>query len=176
MKIKTLELARCALFSALMCISAWITVPSPVPFTLQSLVLMLSCALLGGRKATLSTALYIALGAVGLPVFSGFAGGIGVLFGASGGFIMGFVAVTLFMWAADGFAQRSTAALALSLAASLVILYAVGTVYYAFVYLRAEPASVGAVLAVTVLPFLIPDLIKLALAVILTKRLKKHLI
>lgn len=161
--------------TALTVVTAWITVPSPIPFTLQTFAVLLSCGLIGGKRATVSVLIYIALGAVGLPVFSGFTAGAQVLFGATGGYVIGFLAMTLFMWSVGRLASRSTLTLAVAMTGALFICYAVGVIWYAFVYASGETASVGAVITATVLPFVIPDAVKLVLAVTLTKRLKKHL-
>lgn len=174
MNTKTTETVRIAVCAALITVTAWITVPSPVPFTLQTFAVLLSCGLIGGKRATVAVLTYTVLGAVGLPVFSGFTGGISVLFGATGGYIIGFSVMTLFMWCAERFASRSVAALTLSMACALILCYVVGVLWYAFIYASGEN-SVGAVITATVLPFVIPDVFKLALAVTLTKRLKKHL-
>ncbi len=176
MKIKTVHVSRTALLASLMCISAWIAVPAPVPFTLQTFVLMLSCGLFGGRLAALAVLLYMALGVVGLPVFSGFSGGVGALLGPSGGFVIGFFAFALFMWVAERFTSRSREGVVISMLISLLILYAFGVTHYVLIYSKGNVASVGGVIASTVLPYVIPDLLKLILALTLTERLKKHIL
>lgn len=176
MNIKTKDTVRIAMFGALHAVTAWITVPSPIPFTLQTFSVLLSCGLISGKLASVSVLLYILLGAVGLPVFSGFTGGAGVLFGATGGYIIGFLGMTLFMWSAERFASRSSLTLALSMAVSVIVCYAVGAAWYVTVYSSGELTSTGAVLTSTVLPFVIPDALKLILAVMLTKRLKKYVV
>ena len=75
---------------ALLAVSAMVTVPlGPVPFTLQTLVLAMLPAILGGRGAVAAVGLYLLAGALGLPVFSGFSGGVGQLLGPTGGFLWG---------------------------------------------------------------------------------------
>ena len=80
-----------ALTAAIIAVCAWITVPGPVPFTMQTFGVFLALRLLGGKRGSISVALYILLGAAGLPVFSGFKAGIGVLIGPTGGYILGFI-------------------------------------------------------------------------------------
>ncbi len=87
------SIALCGLFIALFAVSAGISVPlGPVPFTLQTFVLVLAVCVLGVGEVAAATIGYLVLGAVGLPIYAGFAGGLGVLFGPLGGFIFGFAA------------------------------------------------------------------------------------
>ena len=98
MKSKTISL--CGLFAAMMAICAWISIPVfDTAITLQSFALVLAMLLLGGKWATATVTVYLMLGAVGLPVFSGFQGGFGALLGPTGGYLWGFLAATLIYWA-----------------------------------------------------------------------------
>ena len=84
------HMARAALFAALMAVCAWISIPvPPVRFTLQTLAILTALGLLGGRWGCVSIGIYLLLGLVGLPVFSGFRGGIGALLDATGGIVQG---------------------------------------------------------------------------------------
>ena len=86
------SIAQCGLCCALLACSAWVTIPfGPVPFTLQTLAVALVPQVLARREAVFTVAAYLVLGAIGLPVFSGFQGGIGVLAGPTGGFLWGFL-------------------------------------------------------------------------------------
>ena len=87
-----------ALFAVLLTVCAWISVPLPVPFTLQTFAIFAALGILGGRRGTWAVAVYLLLGAVGLPVFSGFRGGLGALLGTTGGYILGFLALALVYW------------------------------------------------------------------------------
>ena len=93
------DMVLCALFAAILAVSAWLTVPGEVPFTLQTFGVFAALGLLGGKRGTIAIALYLVLGAVGLPVFSGFRGGFGVLLGTTGGYIFGFLLSGLLYWA-----------------------------------------------------------------------------
>ena len=84
------ELCATALGAALMTICAWISIPAQVPFTLQTFAVFFVTALLGLKCGTLSVIVYLLLGAVGLPVFAGFKGGLGSLMGVTGGYLLGF--------------------------------------------------------------------------------------
>ena len=91
--MKTRDLTLIAVFAAVIAVCAWISIPAAVPFTLQTLGIFLAVGLLGGRRGTISVGVYLLLGAVGAPVFSGFNGGIGYLLGATGGYLLGFLAM-----------------------------------------------------------------------------------
>ena len=105
------SVARCGLCCALLACSAWISIPfGPVPFTLQTLVIMLLPQIMPAREALMTVAAYVLLGCAGLPVFSSFQGGAGVLLGPTGGFIWGFV-VSMVPGAALMRARRLPAAL-----------------------------------------------------------------
>ena len=96
---KALDLAYIALMAALIALCAWISVPlGPVPFTMQTFGIFAALGLLGGRRGTLAFLIYLLLGIVGLPVFSGSSAGAGVLFGATGGYLLGYLAAALLFW------------------------------------------------------------------------------
>ena len=97
MKIR--NMALCGLFAALLVLCAWLCVPvGDVAFTLQTFALALTLLLLGGKRGTVTVFVYLLLGTVGLPVFTGFQGGIGTLLGVTGGYIMGFLVWALLYW------------------------------------------------------------------------------
>ena len=85
------DMAYIALMAVVIALCSWISVPAAVPFTMQTFAVFCALLLLGGRRGTFAVALYILLGAFGLPVFSGFRGGIGALLGPTGGYIVGFL-------------------------------------------------------------------------------------
>jgi len=182
-KMKTSDLVLIGAFAALMTVCAWITVPATVPFTLQTFGVFAAFILLGGRRGTLAVLVYILLGAVGLPVFSGFKGGIGVLLGTTGGYIIGFIFSSLAMWGADTLIKKRevsgrTAKLMLGfleLLLGLFVCYAFGTAWFMVVFTRTKGA-VGLVTCLSwcVFPFIIPDLIKLTFALLLGTRIKKY--
>ena len=178
-KLQVRDLADIGLFAALMAVCAWISIPAPpplIPFTLQTMGVFLAVGLLGGKRGTIAVLVYILLGAVGAPVFAGFRGGMGSLTGLAGGYILGFLFTALVMWAMERLPGRRTWVLGASMVLGLAACYAFGTVWYMAVYAqRGESITLGAVLAVCVAPFLIPDGVKIALALLLTSRLKPHI-
>ena len=88
---KTYDMALTAMGAVMLAICSWISVPTAVPFTMQTFGLFFILDVLGGKRATGAVFVYILLGAAGLPVFAGFTGGVGVLAGATGGYIIGFL-------------------------------------------------------------------------------------
>lgn len=174
-KFHASSLAKTALGAVLICVTAWITVPSPVPFTLQTMGVFLVLLLLGGARGTASVLVYIAIGALGLPVFSGFRGGAGILLGATGGYIAGFLVAALLYWLITSVGRESPISRIIGMAAGMIICYALGTLWYAFGYASSGIAvGLGAALVQCVLPFLIPDAIKLVCAYTLASMIKRR--
>ncbi len=173
-KMKTLDMAYIGLFAVVITICSWISIPTVVPFTLQTFAVFLAVAVLGGKRGTLSVIVYVLLGAVGLPVFSGFKGGIGVLLNTTGGYIIGFIFSALLMWAFEKAFGKKAWALILSMILALALCYAFGTIWFMIVYANNVGAvGLSAVLGWCVIPFVIPDLIKIALAFILSIRISR---
>lgn len=167
---KILDMVYTAVFVALMAICAWISIPAPVPFTLQTFGVFVTVGILGGKRGSLSILIYLLLGAIGVPVFSGFRGGIQALLGATGGYIIGFLLSALAMWGMEKLLGKKTWALALSMVLGLLVCYAFGTIWFMVVYAQ-NSGAVGLMTALgwCVFPFIIPDIIKIALALLLTK-------
>lgn len=173
-KMKTLDMAYIGLFAVVIAICSWISIPTVVPFTLQTFAVFLAVAVLGGKRGALSVIVYVLLGAVGLPVFSGFKGGIGVLLNTTGGYIIGFIFSALLMWAFEKAFGKKAWALILSMILALALCYAFGTIWFMIVYANNVGAvGLSAVLGWCVIPFVIPDLIKIALAFILSIRISR---
>ncbi len=175
-KLKTQDLTLIALSAALISICAWISIPATVPFTLQTFGVFLTVAVLGGKRGTITVLVYILLGLIGLPVFSNFGAGPGTLFGMTGGYIIGFIFSALVMWAFEKFLGTKTWQLAIAMIVGLIVCYAFGTIWFIIIYSR-NVASIGLIsaLSMCVFPFIIPDLLKIALALFLSKRLRKAL-
>ena len=175
-RISVYDLVMVALFAALIAVCAWVTVPGSVPFTLQTMGVFLAVGLLGGKRGTASVLVYILLGAVGMPVFSGFSGGVGRLLGTTGGYIIGFLVAALAMWAMEAIFGKTKWVLPVSMLLGLLLCYAFGTIWFLVLYTQTKGAiSVASVLSMCVVPFIIPDLLKIALALLLTSRLKRFL-
>lgn len=167
-KIKIKKIAICALFTAVITACAWISVSTPfgvnLSFSLFGVCLVAFC--LGVKGGIAATVTYILLGAAGLPVFSQFTGGIGVLFGASGGFVFGFLIVTVLC----GIAKRSkTKAMRYLLAVtSVLICHTAGVLQFHFV----TNNGIGASFLYASLPFLIKDILLVFLASFVSNKIK----
>ena len=177
-----------AMGAVLITLCAWITLPLPaVPVTMQLFAVFAVLLFLGGRRGFFSILTYLLLGAVGLPVFSGFTGGFGVLLNTTGGYLLGFILLGLVYWGAEGLGYRTgkegagaakvRGLVQLSaLVLGLLLCYALGTIWFYAVYTRTEGAiSFGTILAWCVLPFVLPDLAKLLLAYGVTRALRRAL-
>lgn len=172
---KTYDMVYIAIFAVLMAICSWISIPMTVPFTLQTFGVFISVGILGGKRGTVAVLVYILLGAIGVPVFAGFSGGFGVLLNTTGGYIIGFLFSALVMWGIEKVFGRKPVMQILSMLVGLIVCYAIGTAWFMVVYSRANGAvGLGTVLGWCVIPFIIPDLVKIALAFVLSARLRQY--
>ena len=163
MKIR--NMAQIGLCAALICLCGFISVPAGAfVFTLQSFGVFFALFLLGGRRGCWAILTYLALGAVGLPVFSGGQGGLGALLGATGGYLWGFLLTGLTYWA------LSKRAAVLAAVAGMVVCYAAGTLWYGYQYLGGDLLAAA---AQCVLPYVLPDGVKITLAWLVAKKLKR---
>ena len=166
----TKKLTLCAVFAALTAVCSQIQIPlAVIPINLALFAVHLCAALREKRYAALSMAVYLLMGLVGLPVFVGFQGGAGVLFGRTGGYIIGYVAsayVTALLLEKVG---RAWWQAGLFMALGVLACYALGTVWY--MALTRSPLWLS--LTYCVFPFAPGDLVKTALAVLLAGRLEK---
>ena len=173
---RILDMTYIALGAVLIAAGAWITVPfSLIPFTMQTFAVFAVTLLLGGARATVSVPVYIALGLVGAPVFSGFRGGFGVLAGATGGYIVGFIAIPLIYWLAAKLFGEKYVVRILALVVGLAVCYLFGTVWYVIIFSGdAEKAGFAYALSVCVLPYIPVDLAKMALAFAVCAKTSKY--
>ena len=161
-------MTRVGLMAAVTAVAAQLAIPlpfSPVPFTLQVLAVILSGLLLGSRYGALAQAIYILVGAVGVPVFAQFHAGLGVVLGPTGGYLVSYplaaaVAGLAARGAADGTRDRALWVSFLWGTVGLVVIYALGATWLSAV--ADLPFAIA--LAQGVLPFVVFDLIKVALA------------
>ena len=171
-KMRTVDMVYIALFAVLMAVCSWISIPAAVPFTMQTFGVFLAVAVLGGKRGTLAILVYLLLGAGGAPVFAGFSGGISALVGSTGGYIIGFLFLALVMWLMERLLGKKTWVLAVSMVLGLVVCYAFGTAWFMVVYARTTGAiGLWTALGWCVFPYIIPDLAKIVLALMLSKRL-----
>lgn len=171
--MKAKNMALCGLFAAILAVCAWICVPvGDMVITLQTFGIFLTLGLLGGKRGSITIAVYLILGAVGAPVFSGFRGGLGALLGTTGGYIFGFMLTSLVYWLVTALNDAPPFRL-FAMVLGLLLCYSCGSIWYMTRYLNADGLTLGAVLLKCVVPYLIPDIIKVTLAWLLTRRLKR---
>jgi biotin transport system substrate-specific component len=176
--IKTGELIKTAVFAALLCAAAPFSVPvGPVPISLATLVIYIAAGVLGRAQATLAVFVYILLGAAGLPVFTGFSGGLFKLVGVTGGYILGYIPLAYISGSAGVGAREGASSLSRAGAyiAAMIIgtaaLYAIGTAWFMFI----SGNSLFGALAVCVLPFLVGDAAKIAAAAVIAPAVRRGL-
>lgn len=161
--METVRIARCGLSVALLAVASSISIPlGPIPFTLQTLVLTMLPIALGRRDAVVAVAVYLLLGGIGMPVFSGFSGGIASLAGPTGGFLWGFL---LGMACAAGVLglKRVPSGIreTLAIACLIAISYAAGTLQL----MAISGMGLAEALAAAVAPFVVADAVKAAVGV-----------
>ncbi len=184
---KTAYLVLCGLFAAITAICSFITIPlgfTPVPVNLATLAVFLAGGILGKKYGTISISVYVLLGAAGVPVFAGFKGGIGVLAGPTGGYIIGYIAAALVTGIfIDRFMEleirngknadmhnsvRQTALCAVSMIAGLMICYAFGTAWF----MISTGTPLWASMLSCVIPFLPGDAVKIFVGAVLVKKIR----
>lgn len=174
-KKKTSSIVFIAQFVVLITVCAWISIPTTIPFTMQTFAVFLAFAFLGGKRGTACVFAYLLLGFIGAPVFANFHSGIGAIMGAGGGYLLGWIASGLVFWLFEKLLGKGVWAQALSMLIGLFVCYLIGTLWFAFIYTQtAQPIGLWTALLTCVLPFLLPDLVKLALALWLSRRLKTY--
>lgn len=171
-KITTYQLAVTALMAAVMCILGPLSVPvGTVPFSLTNLAVFFAVYLLGTKLGATSVAVYLLLGAAGLPVFSAYSGGLVKLAGPTGGYLIGFLPMAilsgLFVQKSNGRPWISAAGMVLG----MLVDYILGTAWFVILM----KCGVWYALTVCVFPFLIVDGVKIALAVVFGSLLRRRL-
>lgn len=171
-----LDIVYIAMFTAIITVCAQISVPLGiiVPFTLQTLGIFVAAAMLGTKRGVLSVIVYILLGLVGLPVFAGFSGGISVLFGPTGGYIIGFVFTALVTGFITNKFGKKIWILIVSMIIGLLLCYVFGTAWFIILYnMQGKAMNLATALSYCVIPFLIADCLKIIVASVLVNRLDK---
>ena len=173
-RLSTADLTVIAVSTVLIAVCSWISIPSVVPFTLQTFAVFCVLETTGGRRGTLAIVVYLLLAALGLPVLHGFSGGPGAVLGTTGGYLLGFILVGLVYWLSEKLFGSKLPARIAALALGLLLCYAFGTAWFMTVYTRSSgPVCLETALGWCVFPFIIPDAVKLALAGLLASRLRR---
>ena len=160
----------CALFAAILCVLAPLSIPlGPIPLSLATFVIYMAASVLGWKLGGVTVILYITIGAIGLPVFSGFAGGFQKLAGVTGGYIIGYIPCAL----ATGFVIEKSGerlwSYPLGMAIGTILLYTLGTVWFSV----QTGNGIAAALLICVVPFLIGDSLKIVAATIVAPQVRK---
>lgn len=177
------DLVLISVSAALITICSWISIPlGPVPFTLQTLGILAVMLTVGGRRGTIAILVYLALGAVGVPVFAGFKGGIMSFIGPTGGFLIGFVFGALVYWLLEKLFLKKLMTTPvktwifgmLGFLVFEVVMYIVGVIWFMTVYAaQTGPVGLATVMSWCVIPFIIPDIVKMVVAVLIGERASK---
>ncbi len=185
MKNKSFDLAYIAIAAALISICSWITIPLPsgIPVTLQTFGVCTAAGILGFKRGTAATAVYIVLGLIGMPVYSAFRSGPATLFGNTGGYIIGFIFTAMITGIASDFLDKEGVKykkerfpLFMAMCSGVLICYAFGTLWFATVWAKSGDAvAISTILGWCVLPYIIPDIIKLILAVFISLPVKRFI-
>ena len=182
-KNKTYSIVLIAVSAALITICSWISVTiGPVPFTLQTMAVFAVLMIIGGTRGSIAVVIYLLLGLIGVPVFAGFKGGPASFLGPTGGFLIGFAAASL-IWLLleklfkDKFSTSAAKRILFGGISAVIceaVMYTIGVIWFMFVYgQQTGPIGLSAVLAMCVLPFIIPDIVKIVFAVIIGERVAK---
>ena len=176
MRNNTYRLVYTGIFAVLLAICSWISIPTVIPFTLQTFGVFLTVLLLGGRQGSIAISIYLLLGAVGIPVFSNFGAGLGYLLGNTGGYAIGFLFIALTVWLFEKIFGRKPVSMLLAMILGLLLCYTFGTFWFMNISMKGVGVSGWiSALAMCVFPFILPDLCKLILAYFISKRLKPML-
>lgn len=174
MREKINEICVTAVSVAFIVVCSWLTVPGGVPYTMQSFAVFTISALWGGRCGFFAVLSYILLGAVGIPVFSGMRGGLGVLFGETGGYLFGLLAGA-FVCGCICQKKKSIASTVGAMLLCLSLCYTFGCLWvYALFLKKQEARGLFVIIGRFVLPFVVPDLVKLVLSVGVVRALERR--
>jgi biotin transport system substrate-specific component len=167
MKIRNMVFT--AVFAAVLCVVSPLTIPiGPIPLSLATFAIYLAASTLDWKYGTLSVVVYVALGLVGLPVFSRFEGGIHKLVGPSGGFIVGYILMALAAGLILSRYPRKRWLYPVAMALGTVVLYGIGLAWFMY----STGSALGASLMACVVPFLPGDAIKITLVTLIAPRLR----
>lgn len=172
------EAAYIALCVALISVCAWISIPlGTIPVTLQTFAVPLIAALMGWKRSLAAVAIYFVMGLIGIPVFSGFRAGVAVLFGPTGGYLLGFLLDVILVGAIKCIPVKNPKARFGMFYGAMVLgavcYFAFGTLWFMTVYSRAGEMGLAAALMLCVVPYLLPDAVKAALAAYLAVKLER---
>lgn len=171
-KQKIYQLSTCALMTALMCILGPMSIPiGPIPVSFTNFTVLLSVFLLGMKDGTISYLVYLLLGAAGLPVFSGYQGGIAKLAGPTGGYLVGFILTALIAGFIMERFSAHTVLVILGMIAAMLAAYVSCIIWFVF----QMQCSVWYALTTCVLPFILIDMVKILMVTAVGKTIRHAL-
>lgn len=182
-KNKTYNIVLIAVSAALITICSWISITiGPVPFTLQTMAIFAVLMTIGGARGSIAVVIYLLLGLVGVPVFAGFKGGPASFLGPTGGFLVGFAVASLVWILLEKLLKDKMSSSAvkrilygvINAVICEVVMYTIGVIWFMVVYgQQTGPVGLGATLTMCVVPFIIPDIVKIAVAIVIGERAGK---
>ncbi len=182
-KNKTYNIVLIAVSAALITICSWISITiGPVPFTLQTMAIFAVLMTIGGARGSVAVIIYLLLGLVGVPVFAGFKGGPASFLGPTGGFLVGFAIASLVWILLEKLLRDKMSSSAvkrilygvINAVICEVVMYTIGVIWFMVVYgQQTGPVGLGATLTMCVVPFIIPDIVKIAVAIVIGERAGK---
>lgn len=182
-KNKTYNIVLIAVSAALITICSWISITiGPVPFTLQTMAIFAVLMTIGGARGSVAVVIYLLLGLVGVPVFAGFKGGPASFLGPTGGFLVGFAVASLVWILLEKLLRDKMSSSAvkrilygvINAVICEVVMYTIGVIWFMVVYgQQTGPVGLGATLTMCVVPFIIPDIVKIAVAIVIGERAGK---
>lgn len=182
-KNKTYNIVLIAVSAALITICSWISITiGPVPFTLQTMAIFAVLMTIGGARGSVAVIIYLLLGLVGVPVFAGFKGGPASFLGPTGGFLVGFAVASLVWILLEKLLRDKMSSSAvkrilygvINVVICEVVMYTIGVIWFMVVYgQQTGPVGLGATLTMCVVPFIIPDIVKIAVAIVIGERAGK---
>ena len=168
------SLARAALMAVVIAACAWIQIPfGEINFTMQTFGVFLAVGLLGGKLGTVSVIVYLLIGAFGAPVFTNFTGGFAKLAGPTGGYLVGFIFAALVYWGITKLFGEGAFPSICGMILGNLVCYAFGTAW--FMAVASSKPGLAAALTLCVLPYVIPDLMKIGLAYAVTLILRPRI-
>lgn len=173
-KINTKNMTTIALMSALLCIIGPLSIPlpfTPVPIVLTNLIIYLSCCILGAKKGTLSVLIYILIGLIGLPVFSGFAGGFSKLAGPTGGYLIGYFFCAIITGLFVEKFEDKIYMYAIGMILGTLLCYTFGTIWLA----KQMNSTFVQAFSIGVLPYIIGDSLKILFGTLLGFKIRVKL-
>lgn len=175
-KFKTKDITYMAIFIAIISICSWISIPMVIPFTLQTFAVFITVGILGTRRSFIAIFIYILIGALGVPIFSNFNSGVSAIIGPTGGYLVGFLIISLVSGKLLEILPSKNIYQILSMVVGLVFCYAFGTLWFVYAYTDSGTSmNIYKALSLCVIPFIIPDLIKIIIGNTIINRVKKFI-